>query len=154
MEFDSKKYNMLKTRLSFKNVNLEFFLNGINQLSSDWIITEQKIKKLNFCYYKLLTNVTKKTLRNSIYSNLANAINSITYVFKLVKNTFEIQKKVIKNLESLKFLLLFLKLNNKLYTKTNIKDIFSLNYTNNKLLLFQFLITNVKIIFKKKLKTK
>lgn len=150
MKISLKKYNIIKTKKSLKNCKLIFFLTGVNKLSINWIITEQQIKNFKFCYYKLLTNTAKTVITNSVYLNLFPAINSITFIFKLLDNLYEIKKNYFFNLEPLQFFLFSIKLNNKLYSRTDLNNILSLNYNNNKLLLYQFFSTNLKIFLTKK----
>jgi hypothetical protein len=58
-------------------------------------------------------------------------------------------KKNIDNFELLLFTLLAIKLNNKVYSTSQVKNTFSLNYKDNKLLFYQFGLTNMKIFLKK-----
>jgi hypothetical protein len=57
-------------------------------------------------------------------------------------------KNVSNNLESLFFTVLALKLNNKVYSAKQIEKNNSFNYKENKLLMSQFCITNLKLNFK------
>ena len=70
------------------------------------------------------------------------SISSVTFFIKpRILNTF-LSKKNLFNLDI--FVFLALKLNNKIYSSTQVKYINSFNYCENKLLLFQFNLTNIK----------
>jgi len=151
VEFTSKKYKIIKTKNYIKLNSLFIFFNGINQNSNDWILIEQNLKKINFNYYKIFNKTSKKALTNSVFVNMNALINSITFLLKPISIKNEITKQTLLNsFEPLLFTLLSIKLNNKIYSKAQLKNLFSFNYTDNKLLFFQFKITNTKIIFKKK----
>jgi len=51
---------------------------------------------------------------------------------------------LISNFESLLFDMLAIKINNKIYQTTQLKNNYSLNYNDNKLLIFQFGLTHLK----------
>jgi hypothetical protein len=70
MKFTTKEYKITKTKSYIQTSNLFFFFNGINRNSNDWIIIEQKLKNINFEYYKIFNKTSKKTLENSIYKNV------------------------------------------------------------------------------------
>ena len=150
MDLTTKKFKIEKTKNLIKHNNLFIFLNGINRNSNDWILIEQELKKINFNYYKIFNKTTKKTLNNSIFLNTSSLINSMTFLLKPLVAEQEINKNILLNkIETLIFALLAIKVNNKIYSKTKLKNLVSLNYKNNKLLLYKFLISNTKVILKK-----
>lgn len=144
VKFTANNYKINKTKNFIKTNNILFFFNGVNKNSNDWIHTEQSLKKTNFEYYKVFNKLTKKVLYNSIFSKTTHMINGITFFIKpktdktFVKNTF------IKSLKPLFFILLAVKLNNKLYSTNQLNKNFSFNYVNNKLLLYQFGVVQLK----------
>lgn len=154
MEFSSKEYHIKKTKNYIMKNNLFFFFNGINRKSNDWISIEQEIQNLSFSYYKILNKISKNTLNDSIYANISPLINSVTFLFKPLinnDNSKEITKqKILTNFEPLLFILLAIKLNNKVYSKNQLINNFSFKYKENKLLFFQFNTTNIKITANKK----
>ena len=150
MDLTTKQFKIEKTKNLIKNNNLFIFLNGINRNSNDWILIEQELKKINFNYYKIFNKTTKKTLNNSIFLNTSSLINSMTFLLKPLVAEQEINKNILLNkIETLIFSLLAIKVNNKIYSKTKLKNLVTLNYKNNKLLLYKFLISNTKVILKK-----
>lgn len=150
MDLTTKKFKIEKTKNLIKHNNLFIFLNGINRNSNDWILIEQELKKINFNYYKIFNKTSKKTLNNSIFLNTSSLINSMTFLLKPLVAEQEINKDILLNkIETLIFSLLAIKVNNKIYSKTKLKNLVTLNYKNNRLLLYKFLISNTKVILKK-----
>lgn len=149
MEFSSKEYKTSKTKQYIKTTKLFFFFTGIDKSSNDWILIEQNLNNLKFNYYKVFNKITTQTLQNSIYNNVKPIINGITF---LIKPTFESQllskQVLINSFEPLFFVMLALKLNNKVYSTKRLGNMSSLEYHENKLLLYQFGLTNLKFYFK------
>jgi hypothetical protein len=148
MKLNIKNYKINKTKNYIKNHNLFLVINGINLKSSEWIFIEQHFKNANFLYYKIFNNAARKIFRNSIYKNNESIINGITVFIKPDK------KQITKNLflstfNNLIFDIISLKLNNKIYNTNQLKNLYSLNYKENKLLLYQFLSTNIKFYINK-----
>jgi hypothetical protein len=149
MDLTTKKFKIEKTKNFIKHYNLFIFLNGINRNSNDWILIEQELKKINFNYYKIFNKTSKTTLNSSIFLNTSSLINSMTFLLKPTEKK-DINKNILFNrIEALIFSLLAVKINNKIYSKPQLKTLISFNYKNNKLLFYKFLISNTKTIFKK-----
>lgn len=146
VKFTSKDYKIKKTQNYLKTTNLFFIFNGINQNSINWIKTEQELKKINFNYYKIFNKTSTKIFKNSIYKNITPTINSITFFIKPILKNNIIKKKMFFNMET--FFFLALKMNNKIYSSNQVKYINSLNYYENKLLLYQFGVTHIKCSLK------
>ena len=143
MEFTSKNYKIIKTKDYIKKNNLFFFFGGVNRNSNDWILVEQGLKSINFDYYKIFNRTAKKTLNNTIYKTIKPAINGITFLIK--PKAKQLSKQVlITSFEPLLFNMLAIKLNNKIYQTTQLKNSYSLSYSDNKILIFQFGIANLK----------
>lgn len=145
MKFDAKSYKINKTKNYIKTNNILFFFNGVNKNSKDWIHTEQNLKKINFKFYKVFNKTTKKTLNDSIYNKISSTVNGITFFIKPETNTKNLLKTTItKDLRLLLFILLAIKLNNKLYSASQLSKSNSLNYLDNKLLMYQFGVVHLK----------
>lgn len=152
MKLNSKIYKINKTKNLTKTNSLFFIYNGINQKATDWINTEQKLMNINFKYYKIFNKIALKTFDNSILKNSKFTINSITFFIKPSLKDIILKKHIlINNFESLLFKLLAIKLNNKIYSIKQLNKTYSMIYKNNKILLYQFMITNLKIHFIKKI---
>lgn len=151
MKFDPKTYLITKTKDYLETNKLFILFNGANKNSRDWILTEQSLEKLNFNYYKLFNRTSKNIFKNSVYERIRAVINGVTFFFK--PSSFHLKEltkqKILVNFESLLFIMLAIKLNNKIYSKEELKNIFSFNYVDNKQVLFNFATTNHRNLTKK-----
>ena len=152
MKLNSKIYKINKTKNLTKTNSLFFIYNGTNQKATDWIKAEQKLINVNFKYYKIFNKIALKTFDNSILKNSKFTINSITFFIKPSLNDITFKKHIlINNFELLLLRLLAVKLNNKIYSIKQLNKTCSVIYKNNKILFYQFIVTNLKIHFTKKI---
>jgi hypothetical protein len=144
-----KTFKILKTTKYIKNNNLLLFAYGINRLSNNWVLTEQKLEKLNIKYYKVFNKVPQKLFNNSIFIYSTNFISTVLFFLHLKDNSRNLEKFQIKELSSILFFVLSFKLNNKIYTLKQLKNLNSFKYIDNKLVLYKFcdasLLKNYKI---------
>lgn len=149
MDLTAKKYKIEKTKKFIKQNRLFIFFNGINRNSTDWVIIEQDLQKINFNYYKIFNKTSKLALNDSIFLSIISLINSVTFLLKPLKTENNLHKKILfQKFESLGFLFNAIKINNKIYSKSQIKNLVTLNYKDNKLMFYKFLIANVKVNLK------
>lgn len=148
MEFNSKDYQILKTKDYFKTKNFFFFFNSINHDSNSLVILEQKLNSLNFNYFKVFNKLTNNILKNSIYNNIKIANGIIFFIKPKMDSKAQSKQIIVSNFELLLFTLLAIKLNNKIYTTMHFKNMDSLEYKENKLSLYQFGALNFKKISK------
>lgn len=142
MKFTFKEYKILKTKNYIKKNHLFFIFSGINLNSNQWVKVEQDLKKINFNYYKIFNKTSTQIVQSSIYKNITPTINSITFFIKPTLKSNFITKKMLFNMKT--FFFLALKINNKIYSNSQIKYTTSLNYCENKILLYQFGISYLK----------
>jgi len=148
MELTTKNYKINKIKNYIKNNHIFFLFNGNTLKSYDWIITEQSFKNMNFKYYKIFNKAAIKTLNKSVYKQIKTTINGITFFIRPTQNIPLLTKQLLfNNFESLFFSLIALKINNKMYSSKQLKNISSLNYKTNKLLIYQFNITHLKFYY-------
>jgi len=121
----------------------DYYIQFFELKSNDWLLVEQGLKHINFNYYKIFNRTTKKTFKNSIYKTTEPTVNSITFLIKPKINQL-FKQILITNFEPLLFNMLAIKINNKIYQTTCLKQSHSLNYNENKLLIYQFGITQIK----------
>jgi hypothetical protein len=138
MEFNIKEYKLKQTKKFIETNRLIFYSNSINQNANNWIKIKQELKNLKINCYKIFNKSAKKALTNSIHRNIKSNINGITILIKTENNQKRELKYIINNLKFLFFILLLIKLNNKVYLIQYIKKLSSLFYNENKLLIFQF----------------
>ena len=140
-----KKYQKIKIKNYFKNYSLLFIANGINQNLKNQMLTKQEMKKkLKLAYYKIYNKLTTKILKESICKNFTKLIYSP--IFFLTPKQKNLNLSTIKYLETLSFTILGIKLNKKIYTITQFKNIKSTNYKNELSILYQFLFIHLKLI--------
>ena len=147
MKLNIKDYKITKVKEYFKTNQLFFFVNGINRNSIDWLLTEQGLKEIGFNYYKVLNKTIIKTVHNSTYSTTKPIIGGSTFLIKPQSNKHFLKQTILNGFNPLFFELLVVKFNNKLYSVTLLKDTYSLEYKETKLLLYQFNLTLMKICF-------
>ena len=125
MYLNKKSYKIIILTNYIKTNNLLFFISGLN-------------KKLHFNLLKINNKILIQILKNSIncYFN-CSFFNSLFFVNF---NNNIILRKHFDNF-------LILKLNNKLFIFNKIKNLYSMNYYQNKQLLIQFCVLKFKINF-------
>ena len=157
MDFNLKNYQIVKLKKYFKNNDLFFVYQSAKLSLTKWTQTEQNLKKLRLSYYKPLNRTTAKTLQNSIYKKFSSIIGGfillITTDSKVSKLSLE---SIIKNLRP-SFNLVSVKLNDKIYSLSQLKDmkdlsykksVFNLHKTLDKHLKTTYLLTSKKKISK------
>ena len=149
MQLNFKKYQTFKTKQYLIKNNFLIFSIGANQNTQNWITVEQNLYKLKFDYHKVYNNITRKIIKNSIYRNLFNTINSTFFFLKpKIKNKqIPLKSKILKSLNLTLFTVLFIKLNNKIYTIPKLKHISSFCHKTNMTTMYQSLITNLKLSY-------
>ena len=131
MRIKTKNYKLKKTQFYYKNKKVLFLFDTYNSNTRNWLNVEQKIKKSNFKYYKILNVITKNFLKKTIFKNFSITINGPLKLIYLKNYNKVINiKKLEKNIFS-GFKLCTIKLNNKLYSRSQIKNIEVLDYKNN-----------------------
>lgn len=148
MKLTIKDYKIGKTKKYLKNNNLFFFVNGINRNALDWLLTEQKLNTIGFKYYKVLNKTTVKTLNSSVYTKISSVVKGSTFLIKPQYNKLFTKQTVLNTFNPLFFELLIFKFNNKIYSISSLKNTYSLNYKEKKLLLCQFNLTSIKACYK------
>ena len=140
-----KNYQILKVKHYLKNNSILLLSNGINQKANNWVKLEQEFKTINLNYYKPYNKIARKVLKTSIYSNFLNLINGPFFLLT-PKNRTLLTKKLIRKetLEFLKFRLLAIKLNKKIYSIKQIQKLNSFVYKETVSVFYQFLLINLK----------
>ena len=128
MDYNLKQYRVLNVKNNFKNSNLLFFYHYSKVKSNKWIFMEQHLKKTKLKYTQIYNGTTFKTMNNSIYSKMNQVISGIILFAKPNYKSTILKLETIKNNLEPQFILLFLKLNNKIYTPTQLKNMHEFNY--------------------------
>ena len=131
MDFNSKEYQSVKLKNFLKKNNFFFLFHSAKRDLNQWIHTEQNLKKLKLKYFKTLNGMTLKSFENSIYKNLSPVICGFILFINANFKTTELKMKLIqKNLKP-SFELISVKLNNKMYSTSQLKGLNSLSYRTN-----------------------
>ena len=130
MKIKTKHYKLAKIKFYYKNEKVLFLFDTYNLDTKNWLKIEQKLKNLNLKYYKIFNIITKNFLKNTIFKNLKTTINGPLKLVSLKDEKKLIKIRKIKKTFS-NFQLCTIKLNNKLYSKPQIKNLELLNYKVN-----------------------
>ena len=143
MRLNTKEYQKIKTKEYLKKNRLFFFFNGVSKNSNDWRKTEQSLVAMGFMFFKSFNKITNKELKNSTFKNFKEIVNGPTF---LIKPKAQLSKDVLlSKFCPLLFILLAIKVNNKIYPLTVLKkNQTEINYTSNALLFYQFNVTHLK----------
>lgn len=139
MDFNFKTYQIVKLKEYFKNQSLFFLFHSAKLNLTRWTSTEQNLKKLKLSYYKPLNKTTVKTFKNSIYKNFSS--NIAGFILFINSNSKKIELNlptIVKNLKP-SFTLVAIKLNNKVYSTTQLKELNSLSYNKSVFNLYKVL---------------
>jgi hypothetical protein len=128
MDFSLKTYRRLKIKYYLKTINFFFFFHGASLNNESWIKTEQTLVKNKLKYYRVFNTLLIRTLKCSIFKNLITLLHGPIVLINT--NNVELTLKKLKNINPL-INLLCLKLNNKIYSKKQIKNIKKLSYIEN-----------------------
>lgn len=144
MQFNSKIFQISKTKQYLRKNYFFLFSVSANQDAQNWVITEQNLHKLKLSYYKINNNTTVKALQNSMYINSISIINSTFFFLKPEQNNKLLTRyNLINILKSVFFIILAIKLNEKVYAIVQLKSIRSFNCKKNISILYQFLLVNL-----------
>jgi hypothetical protein len=147
MDFNFKNYQIVKLKKYFKDNGLFFLFHSTKSNLTKWTLTEQNLKKLKLNYYKPLNKTTVKTLRSSIYKNFsANITGFILFVNSCYKTTSLNLPSIIKGLKP-SFTLVSLKLNDKVYSTTQLKGLNDLSYNKSVFALYKVLDRQLKMSY-------
>lgn len=128
-----------KNYIKKNNLFLFIFINYYNII--DLIIFNRWLQNKNFKYLTTSKIFFKKLFFNSIYVNF-KALNDQAFILISFQNCLSIY---IKELKFLPLKLLAFKLNKNFYNKIKLKNIYTFYYKSCKILLFKFIIANLKI---------
>jgi len=131
MKLNFKNFNKNKIINFFKNKPFFFIYQNTNTNCVKWTKTEQKFSKLKLNSSKFKNNLVVLFLNKSIFKNLTPVVNGPIILLDFKQdNKVDLSANQIENLDNL-FFFLSLKLNNKLYSRSQIKNLSTLNYKQN-----------------------
>jgi hypothetical protein len=131
MDFNTKSYQSIKLKKFFKTNDFFFLFHSAKLDLNQWTQTEQNLKKLKLKYLKLLNGTTLKLFKDSIYKNLSSVICGFVLFLNSNFKTAELQLKSVKKDLKLSFELIAVKLNNKIYSTSQMKGLNTFSYKKN-----------------------
>jgi len=159
MDFNSKDYQNIKLKNFFKTNGFFLWFHSAKLDSNKWIQMEQNLKKSKLNYSKVLNGVTLKLFKNSIFTNISPIICSfVLFVGSNFKTTALQFSSVEKHLNP-SFKLISAKLNNRIYSTSQLKGLPEFSYRKNMFGLYNALDQHLKTsylltITKKKIASK
>jgi len=153
MEFEFVTYKNFKIGYLFKYNKLLFIFNGARLNSKNWLLVEQSLNVIKLNYYKIYNISSNAILQNSIYKNNGNLSVNGSTLFITFDKFANINLTSIQKLLTLHPLLIYLstKLNNKIYSTFQIRQVNCIVYNNNQLMLCYLLKTTIKKLYKQKI---
>lgn len=146
MSFDLKTYRRLKIKYYFKKIKFFFFFHGTSLNITDWTSLEQLLDKEKLKCFQILNSLMVRIINNSIFRNLKILINGLVLLLHTTNKKLTLKK--LNNISSL-LNLLCLKLNNKIYSKKQIKNLKKLSYIGNIYLFYSFMLITAKMPYYK-----
>jgi len=128
MDFGLKTYKHFKIKHYFKRINCFFFFHGTSLNNENWVKIEQTLVHHKLKYYRILNRLMINILKNSIFKNLVVLIHGP--IILLNSNNSTLTFKELESISPLVSLLGF-KLNNKIYSKEQIKTLKKISYLEN-----------------------
>ena len=139
MDFNFKTYQVVKLKKYFKKNGLFFLFNSTKLNLTKWTITEQIFKKLKLSYYKSLNKTTIRTLKSSIFKSFhSNIAGFLLFINSRYKTTALNISSIVRSLKP-SFILISVKLNNKVYSTVQIKGLNELSYQKTMFTLYKVL---------------
>jgi len=148
MDFNSKDYQSVKLKNFFKTNGFFFWFHSAKLDLSQWIQTEQKLKKLKLNYSKGLNGVTLKLFKSSIYTNVSPIVCSFVLFINPNFKTTELRLDSIKKELKPSFELISVKVNDKVYSTSQLKGVNDFSYKKNVFNLYKSLDQHLKTSYR------
>lgn len=147
MDFNFKSSKIRKIN-KFLKKNKSFLLYHATKLDlSLWIKLEQKLKKLKLKYLKIKNSIMTIVFKNSIFKHLNFIFSSFILIIYLNLNESKLKILLIEELFKPLFILLSIKVQNKMRSIFQLKTINIFSYKNNMLIFQNLLEINLKKIY-------
>lgn len=128
MNTNFKKFKIQKFKKHLQNKEFLLFFQANKLSQKDWLKTEQIFKKIKVKYYKAFNSTTSNTFKRSIYSNYSVIVNNFFIALEPTFKTTVLKKNFINKEIKLLFILLSLKLNDKIYSSDQFKRLTDFSY--------------------------
>lgn len=131
MDTNLKNYQIIKLKNYFKRNHFFFLFHSVKLNLAKWTTVEQNLKKLKVSYYKPLNKTTIKIFKSSIYKNFSSNIGGfVLFIYSSYKTVGLNLESLLKSLKP-SFVLTSIKLNNKIYSSSQLKGMKDLSYKTN-----------------------
>ena len=130
MDFNLKTYKYLKIRYYFKTVNFFLFFQGTSLNNKNWIKIEQNLYIHKLKYFRIFNKLMINVLINSVFKNVNTLINGPILILNNKDSKTKLTFTELENISSFIHFLGF-KLNNKIYSKNQIKNLKKISYVKN-----------------------
>lgn len=147
MDFNSKDYQNAKLKNFFKTNGFFLWFHSAKLELNQWIYIEQNLKKLKLNYSKALNGITLKLFKNSIYTNVSPIVCSFVLFINSNFRTTELQLNSLEKDLKPSFKLISAKLNNKVYSVSQLKGLNHFSYKKNVFNLYCSLDQHLKISY-------
>ena len=128
MKLNLKEYRGLKVEKHFQDYSFFFLYNSTKIKSEKWVLIEQDLKALKLEYNQIFNKTSIKTIDNSIYKNIKYVFSDVTIFMKPIYKSTKLDIKTLnKKLDNL-FIILLIKLNNKIYITSQFKNLKEFSY--------------------------
>ena len=131
MYINRKNSTTLKTRSRLRSRNFLIFFYAFNPDQIKLISVERNLKELNVDHYKSQTKVVSNILKNSIFRIFSSVVESPVLLVDPIKKYLEFDIESLEKSFSGHSLLVLLKLNNKLYSTAQLKNLRNFSYRKN-----------------------
>ena len=128
MDFNLKTYKYFRIKNHFKTIKFFFFFHGTSLNNESWIKIEQILVSHELQYFRILNKLMINILKNSIFKNVITIIHGPIILLNSSNN--ELTFRELEDISPLIDLLGF-KLNNKVYSKKQIKSLTRMSYLEN-----------------------
>lgn len=125
MDFNLKTYKHFKTKHYLNAINYFYFFHGISLTNKNWVKVEQILKTHKLNYYRILNKLMIKTLKYSIFKNLITLIHGPIILLNSENNNLIFRE--VNEINSW-ISLLSLRLNNRIYSKRQIRGLNNIFY--------------------------
>lgn len=145
MKFNLKK-KLLANYKTFVIKDPICFLLIITGSIGNWVLTEQKLKKLGFAYFKLFNTLIKQHFLNTAFNLKVHIFTNSLLAINFKKNLNLMPISRVLNLK-LNLYLMCLKFFNRFYHKSQLKDLICLNYRTNIRIFNYNLVKSIKFFY-------
>lgn len=130
MDFNLKTYKYFRIKHYLKEINFFFFFQVAPVDNENWIKIEQSFVSHELKYYRILNKLMIVALKSSVFKNVTVLIHGPIVLLNNNNNNTKLTFKELENINPLINLLGF-RLNNKIYSKKQIKNLRKISYLEN-----------------------